>query len=241
MKSKYLTGKITIQENIEILENNKIPRTFVAHIPNPLKAYYSRFTDINKPNSILLFTKGSFSREKIIRVTNMLNEDNPDTPIVSAKARVLVGNRTYHAIRLKGIRRFNHIEEIQSFYQNHGFEFEKNNRYRGEVNALVRIARFFNINRIDAGIFNCEDMDNVYYIEMPKPISWNEFSKITFEIKNNIQSPNYDVVKGMFYTNTKVVDFIRIMKADATIEQLKDIQERYWQKMVKLTAIDNLI
>jgi len=56
MESIELIGKIILQENISPIERNKLNNTFVVHIPNPLASYYSRFTEVNRPNSIVLLT-----------------------------------------------------------------------------------------------------------------------------------------------------------------------------------------
>ena len=67
MEVRELIGKITLQENISPIERNKINGTFVIHIPNPLATYYSRFTEVNRPNSIVFVTKEPVSFEKILR------------------------------------------------------------------------------------------------------------------------------------------------------------------------------
>ncbi len=240
MSQLNLPGKITLQENIEIIEQNRIPKTFVVHVPNPLKAYYSRFTEIDKPNSVVFVTKKAISKEKIIRATKAINANQEDK-IDSAKARLLIGNKTYHGLRLKGIKRFNHIESIQREFQNQGLEFERGGKYKGEVDALIRISRFFDIEKLEDGVFKSKTMDNTYYMTLPKPMNWQQFREITFDIKNNISSPYYDVVKGIFYTNDDVIDFIRVMKPAISDVQLKEIQDRYWKKLEKISAVDSLI
>ena len=73
MAVKELIGKIIIQENIDTVDVNKIEKTFVITVPDPLKSYYSRFTDINKPTSIIFATKTPNSFERILRVTQKIN------------------------------------------------------------------------------------------------------------------------------------------------------------------------
>ena len=67
-------GKIIKQENIDTVDENKIPRTFVINVPNPYDSYYSRFTDVERPDSIIFVTKTPNSFEKILRVTKKINE-----------------------------------------------------------------------------------------------------------------------------------------------------------------------
>mgnify|MGYP000498077126 CR=1 FL=1 len=56
MGAKELIGKIIKQENIDTIDKNKIPRTFVINVPDPYKSYYSRFTDVDKPVSVIFVT-----------------------------------------------------------------------------------------------------------------------------------------------------------------------------------------
>ena len=46
-------GKIIKQENIDTVDENKIPNTFVINVPDPYKNYYGRFTEVEKPKSII--------------------------------------------------------------------------------------------------------------------------------------------------------------------------------------------
>ena len=54
-------GKIIKQENIDTVDENKIPKTFVINVPDPFESYYSRFTDINKPINGQLSTNDKLS------------------------------------------------------------------------------------------------------------------------------------------------------------------------------------
>ena len=41
-------ARITIEDCL-----NKIPNTFVINVPDPYKNYYGRFTEVEKPKSII--------------------------------------------------------------------------------------------------------------------------------------------------------------------------------------------
>ena len=57
MASLEYIGKIIKQENIDTVDENKIPNTFVINVPDPYKNYYGRFTEVEKPTSIIFITK----------------------------------------------------------------------------------------------------------------------------------------------------------------------------------------
>jgi len=229
MAVKELIGKVIIQENIDTVDVNKILKTFVINVPDPFESYYSRFTDINKPISIIFVTKTQNSFEKILRATRRINEKY-DLELVGAKCEVAIGSRKLHGLRIKGINRYTEIGTVQQYYQDAGFEFAKSEKFHGK-DALIRINRFFNIKKLEKNIFQSAEEKDVFYLEIPDFISWEDFRKYTFEIKNNVSDKNYDIAKGIFYKNGGISEMLRIVKPKATIEFLKDIQKKYIDKM----------
>ncbi len=229
MKAKELIGKIIIQENIDTVDENKIPKTFVINVPDPYESYYSRFTDINKPISIIFVTKNPTSFENILRATKKINEEY-HLELDAAKCEVTIDSRKLNGIRVKGINRYTEIGEIQQHYADEGYEFAKSEKFT-DVDSLIRINKFFNVIELENGIYQDHHENDVYYIEVPRLMSWSEFRTITFEVKNNMTDKNYDIAKGIFYTNGGITEMLRIVKPKATIELLKIIQQKYIDKL----------
>ncbi len=229
MAVKELIGKIVKQENIDTIDVNKIPRTFVINVPDPFKSYYSRFTDIHKPLAIIFVTKIPNSFENILRATERINKKY-NLQLDGAKCEVRIASRKLNGIRVKGINRFPEIEQIQQYYKEEGFEFARSEKFK-DTDSLIRINRFFNLNILDKGIYQSIDDDNDYYVEIPKYLDWDEFRTYTFEIKNNISDTNYDIAKGIFYLDGRIVEILRIVKPNATIEFLKLVQQKYIDKL----------
>ena len=229
MATKELMGKVIIQENIDTVNANIIPKTFVINVPDPYKSYYSRFTDVEKPTSIIFITKQPNSFEKILRVTQKINKEN-NLNIVGAKCEIKIGSRKLPGVRVKGLNRYSEIEAIQQHYKDAGFEFAKSETFKS-TDSLIRINRFFNIEELEEGIYKSETEDNVYYVEVPKFMNWDEFRTHTFDIKNNVKDRSYDIAKGIFYTNGGIVEMLRIVKPKATVDFLKLIQKKYIDKL----------
>ena len=229
MVEKELIGKLIKQENIDTIDRNKIPRTFVINVPDAFKSYYSRFTVINKPVSIIFVTKGLNSFEKILRATKEINEMY-QLKLNGAKCEVKINSRKLIGIRVKGINRFTDIKQVQEYYKDAGFEFAKSEKFK-ETDSLIRINRFFNLKELDKGIYQSVDDDYDHFVEIPKYMTWEDFRKFTFEIKNNIYDASYDIAKGIFYKNGGIIEMLRIVKPKATVEFLKLIQQKYVDKL----------
>jgi len=225
---EYL-GKIIKQENIDTIDINKIPRTFVINVPDPFESYYSRFTDIDKPVTVIFVTKSINSFEKILRVTKTIN-DKYNLELSGAKCEVNIGSRKLNGIRVNGINRFTDVAQVQQYFKDEGYDFARSEKFK-DTDSLIRINRFFNIEKLDEGIFKSNIEDDVYYVTIPKYMTWEEFRTITFEIKNNVSDKNYDIAKGIAYVNGGVIEFLRIVKPKATLEKLKMIQQKYIDRL----------
>lgn len=228
MVVREVLGKIIKQENIDTIDRNKIARTFVINVPDAYKSYYSRFTDINKPVFVIFVTKGPNSFERILRATRKINEKY-QLKLDGAKCEVNLNSRKLVGIRVKGINRFTDIEQIQQYYKETGFEFARSEKFK-ETDSLIRINRFFNIKELDKGIYQSANDDYDHYVEIPKYMTWEEFRKYTFEIKNNMTDTSYDIAKGIFYLNGGITEMLRIVKPKATVDFLKLIQQKYIEK-----------
>ena len=229
MASLEYIGKIIKQENIDTVDENKLPKTFVINVPDPHNSYYSRFTDVEKPDSIIFVTKTPNSFEKILRVTKRINEKY-GLNLDSAKCEINIGSRKLNGIRVKGINRYPEIGVIQQHYSDEGYEFAKSEKFK-DTDSLIRINRFFNVDKLAEGIFKSNTEDDVYYAVIPRYMPWNEFRTITFEIKNNITDKNYDVAKGIVYIHGGVKEVLRIVKPKYTLESLQLIQQKYIEKL----------
>lgn len=230
MKIRELIGKVTLQENISPIERNKVNGTFVIHIPNPLASYYSRFTEVNRPNSIVFITKNPVSFERILRATKIINAEN-GSDLNGAKCEVIIGSKKYSGIRIMGIDRYTNIDKVQSAFRDKGFEFHKNARLAKGTDAIIRVNKFFNILDIEEGIYQSPYNKDRYYFEVPRYMDWEEFREITFDIKNNISITNYDIAKGIIYEKDGITDILRVLKPNMTVDMVKKIREKYLDRL----------
>lgn len=230
MQVRELIGKITLQENISPIERNKINGTFVIHIPNPLATYYSRFTEVNRPNSIVFVTKEPVSFEKILRATSRINAEH-GFGVSGAKCEVMIGKNKYSGIRVFGIDRYSNIDIIQKAYKDTGFDFHKNVKLNKGTDALIRVNKFFNVIDVADTIYQSPNNPDRYYFDVPRDMEWEEFREITFDIKNNISVINYDIAKGIFYENEGITDMLRVIKPNISLDSVKIIQEKYLDRL----------
>lgn len=230
MEVRELIGKITLQENISPIERNKISGSFVIHIPNPLASYYSRFTEVNRPNSIVFATKDPVSFEKILRATKIINAEH-NLNLNGAKCEVSIGRNKYSGIRLTGIDRYTNIDKVQTAYLNGGFEFHKNVKLAKGTDAMIRVNKFFDMLDVEDKIYQSPNNKDRYYFEIPRYVNWNDFREMTFDIKNNISVTNYDIAKGIIYEKNGITDILRVIKPNITVDMVRQIREKYLDRL----------
>ena len=230
MEVRELIGKITLQENISPIERNKVSGTFVIHIPNPLASYYSRFTEVNRPNSIVLATKNQVSFEKILRATKIINKEH-ELNLNGAKCEVTIGRNKYSGIRITGIDRYTNINKVQTAYMNGGFEFHKNVKLSKGTDAMIRVNKFFNFIDVEDKIYQSPNNKDRFYFEIPRYVNWDDFREMTFDIKNNISVTNYDIAKGIIYEKDGITDILRVIKPNISVDMVRQIREKYLDRL----------
>jgi len=230
MNNREIIGKLTRQENVNPIERNKISNTLVIHVPSPLATYYNRFSQMNKPNSVLLLTKSPASFEQILRATNKINANN-NIELDGAKCEITIGNKKYSGIRIKGIKEFSDIEDVQRFYEKEGFDYAKNVNMKRDMNTIIRVNKFFGIEKVKDDIYHSRHNNDRYYFKIPKHIHWDQFRDVTFDIKNNISVSGYDVAKGIFYEKEGITEIVRIIKPNITLDMVKEVKDKYFDRL----------
>lgn len=230
MNTCEIIGKLTKQENVNPIERNKMANTFVVHIASPLAAYYTRFSQINKPKTVLFLTTNPVSFENILRATKKINMEN-NLNLEGAKCEISFGRDKYSGIRVKGIEQYSDIEAIQRLYQKEGFDFAKNGRMKRDTNAMIRINKFFNLIREEEGVYHSPHNKDRYYFVIPKHVNWDEFRDLTKDVKNNVSVTGFDVAKGILYEKDGITEMVRIIRPDLTLEMVKEVRDKFLDRL----------
>ncbi len=226
MKEFSLVGKITLEEKVNAVKSVLHPKALIIDVPNPLISYYTRFTDIKKPNSIIFITKAANSFETILRATEKINTKY-SLDLESAKTVVKLGSKILHGIRLKGINRYTSIDGIMNHFIDEGFDFNTNMRLKDSELALIRVNKFFNISEINETIYKSTDTADAYFFKIDQKMNWDDFKVKTLSIKHNIKSTGYDIAKGILYNNGKINDIVRVVGSNLSLDLVKEIENKY--------------
>lgn len=230
-------GYILKEEKFATLEHNIVPHTFVLEAQNPFPGYHGKDLpgESKVPEFVFFVTKKKYTTEHIFRVTHNIRKYY-DEDLDVARADINILNKKFPTIRIKDCKDFTMISELQSCYKSEGIEFVKSQKV--ETIGLVNIQKHFFVEEVEEGIYNDLDDENYFYLQIPVNLNWEQFRAITMRIKNSMEQSKFDVALGLFYRRQGIVDVVRVYNKEAKLEELRDIRDRYHDKIKKI-LLDN--
>jgi len=232
-------GYILKEEKIATLKHNILPNTFVVETQDSYPGYHGKDLpgELKVPEFLFFITKQKYSSEHLARVTKNIRKYFKDE-IDIARAELTVYNTLLYSIRIKGIKDFTKISELQSCFKSEGIEFAKSKNVEAE--CLIKIQKQFILEEKSEGIFQDLEEPSLSYIQVPINLTWQQFKVITSKIKHAMDSGNFDAALGLFYKKQGLTDFVRIYDKEGNIQKMKDLHNRYSNEIKKL-LLDNFV
>ncbi len=226
-KEKEVTGYIFKEESVSSLAHSTLPGSYVLEIDHPFPGYYGQdVVDHTKPRSTLLVTKQKYTWESILRAADKFNKFL-DFKLKASASEIVDGNKVLHAIRIKGMNRFEDIRTVQNAFVEEGFSFMKSRKKVENRTVLIKLKKFFGLSELAPNIYKDTNQEKMAYCVIPQKPNWELFRKITTDIKYNIADKNYDVCLASFYQNDCIVDALRVYKPKLDPSLLSEIRSLY--------------
>ena len=225
-------GYITKVERLHTLKSNVLEGTFVLENSEPFPGYHgSNLPTGSDPFHIFLVTKKEYSYEMISRISMNIRK-NSDLAFGARPAELFMFNKKYSAIRIKELKSFEVIPELQEWYINEGVSFLKNKKFNNE--GVINVMKHFQLDEVDEGIYKDLGEPLMHYLQIPSRQSWKIFEKITYSIKNNLENNLFDAAQGVIYLKD-VMDVVRIYEEGLGFDVLKKIRAMYLEEIRKLS------
>jgi hypothetical protein len=218
-------GRISKKENLASVEHDTKTTALVLETLEPFPGYHgTTVPDRTDPRSMFLVTNTFYNEDKIIRAIQSVKK-NYAFNFDGAPGLINLYNEPAGAIRIKYIH-YQQVGEIASALQEEGINFMKARRVAA-YSSLIKITKFFSVNKVSEGIYNDESWKEMYYLHVPVEMNWNAFEKITNSIKHNVEDNNFDAALMTMYDQYGVLDFIRIYDEQCCQGKLLYIYEKY--------------
>ena len=164
--------------------------------------------------------------EKLMRITVEIQKE-VKFPINAITGTVTLHNQTCTVIRLLNLQNFSHIAMLQEKYLNHGLVFKKKIKSFSNYMGIIKLRRFFSLVPIKDGVYLEHGQPNFGFFEIPNYIPWEDFKKLTTEVKYNTDLLFFDAASAFFYEPCAIKDMVRIYRENLTEENLLEIRNRY--------------
>lgn len=224
-------GVLLKEETLQTVEHYILENTLVLESIEPFPGYHGEnMPTASKPDSLFLITDKQYSIERVMRVSQHLC-CYQNIPVDATPVEISVINSELHGIRIRGLNNYSLIAEIQGCYMDKQFRFMK----MKSINApgLMRIIKIFQLERLDNHIYKDLEDDNTYYLSVPYHFRWDQFKKITMNIKNNLDNSNFDCASGYIYLKD-MMEFVRVYIHNPDEGRLKQIRDKYIEEIGKI-------
>ena len=200
----------------------------------PFPGYHgTNVPDHIKPNSLFAITRSKYTEEKIIRAIQKIKSERGFS-FDGSPGMVTLYNMLNPCIRFKDLDTYDELTPILKAFEDEGIEFMSNRKIE-PYTGIIKVKKYFLVEVLSDYLFKDAEDPNIHYFSIPIQLRFNQFEKITIDLKNNLEDSRFDAALGTIFRKTGVIDVIRIYDDKCTPEKLDLIRSKYLQ------AINNLI
>lgn len=220
-------GGIIKEEPLSCVDNDIILKnTCVFEADSPYFGYYNEVPHTSKPHMTYFILDKYFSLEFLMRATSNVQK-KVKFKIDCVTGSITMFNQTCYVIRFLGIENYSHIALLQEKYLEEGITFKKKSRTFQHEMAMIKLRRFFSFIPAGEGMFLESNQPNFGYFALPEYINWENFKKLTTEVKYDTGLLYFDAASAYVFQNNGIMDMVRIYRENLTKENLKAIKDRY--------------
>ena len=223
-------GSIAKVEKLEPLTNNVLENTFVLEEIEPFHGYHGANLPTGyNPMAVYLVLTKKVSTVKIMRITQKIHKYYK--PVFDGTAaEININNDVFYCIRLRNLKNYTIISELQKNYIPEGLKFMKKRKIQGA--GIIEIKKHFELEKIEDGIYKDLEDPLMYYLQIPVHLTWSVFLEITTSIKHNLDDLSFDGALGAIYMK-EVTEVVRIFAKDLSIPDLQMIRQKYVEELKK--------
>jgi hypothetical protein len=200
----------------------------------PFPGYHgTTVPDKDTPQALFAITRSKYTEEKLIRVTQKIKSEG-NYKFDATPGMVTLYNMLNPCIRFKDIPSYDQVPAILNKFEDEAIEFMSNRKIE-PFTGIIKVKKYFLLDVVSDSIFNDAENKNMFYFSIPVQLRFNQFEKITIELKHNLDDANFDAALGTIFRKTGMVDLIRIYAEKCPPERLEFIRSKY------LLAIDKLL
>jgi len=220
-------GGVTKEEPLTSLPKDLVlNNSQVLEAVKPFFGYYNDGPQVKKNIYLYLVLEGDHPYELFAAATERVRKRFPH-PFDAISGSASTSNFSSQVIRVQDLQKFDQVLQLQELYQSEGITFKKNAAPVNNEMVVTRLIKFFFLEPHADGIFMDHLQKSIGYFRVPEYINWDDFKKITSQVKLETSLLFFDAATAFYVENCKMVNLIRIYKEHITPEMVKPIKDRY--------------
>lgn len=224
-------GSIEKVEELSTINQNIIPGTLVFDSISPFWGYYNDEPQDSSPIYVYVALDRTYSVFEVIRALNKVNSELSVNTVDVAKAFIQIKDKMFNVLRVRHLDSYGKINEIQKAFVQHGIMPLVTSVHYEKVTAHISLNKMFFMKNINDEIYLDTTEENHAYFEIPRELTFDEFTEISKKVQNNWYDRKFDTALGSYLTDHRVVDFVRIYSENQEIDYLEKIRKLFLQKM----------
>lgn len=223
-------GTLTKTEKVFTIDQKIANGSLVFEALEPFPGYYHETPFGTHPKYLYLALEENYPLEEIIRISQKI-ETGFDEKFDAGKGFLKIVNEKYNVLRVRHLHNYDLIEKLQESFQSNGIHYQLKQKKYFEAEALIKIVKFLNLEKLDDGLWL--DLREEYhgYIELPHKLSWDEFKELSLSVKYNWEGSKFDAAYGAFYYQGRMHEFVRIYSNKIDTSYLHELQKLYLEKI----------
>lgn len=134
-----------------------------------------------------------------------------------------VFNTNYQCIRIRASE-LDHIYPLISGLKESGIEFLKNKRVKPCI-SFVQHKKYIKFDKIDEGVFQDVEVPERYFIQIPRPVDFNEFENLVEEIKYTCKYNHFDASLAYLNQGEYTFDFVAVYSDHCEKDRLGEFKQ----------------
>ena len=221
---------LTKKDTVVAIDEKILPGSLVFDSLNPFPGYYHETPTSSRPIYIYMVLDRQYPLEEVIRATQNIEKEY-GWDFDAGKGYMTIGSEFLNVIRMRHLPQIDLVEKIQDAYLKQGISFLMNKKLKGKLETSVKIVKFSTIENVGEGIFVSTDEPTFGYVEIPKYLRSDIFSKVSMDVKYNWEGHEFDAAAGSFYNDGKLYEVVRIRSNKIDADYLTAIRKLFVEKI----------
>ena len=221
---------LTKKDTVVAIDEKILPGSLVFDSLNPFPGYYHETPTSSRPIYIYMVLDRQYPLEEVIRATQNIEKEY-GWDFDAGKGYMTIGSEFLNVIRMRHLPQLDLVEKIQDAYLKQGISFLMNKKLKGKLETSVKIVKFSTLENVGEGIFASTDEPTFGYVEIPKYLPGEIFSKVSMDVKYNWEGHEFDAARASFYSNGKLYEVVRIRSNKIDADYLTAIRKLYLGKI----------